>query len=151
MKFATLVSGLFILFHTSVFAQPVEAQELLESMWVKLTEPIKIYRAADAAFHAGYPMGQNLCIGGVSPDGIDANNLAHRTFKKNYVVARHRKRGICLFQVTYAYTNHARTPDDGKLREIKSDLNWLTVGQEHILPKPGVKKYPPLPVSLVYT
>lgn len=81
----------------------------------------------------------------------EANHLIPRTFKKNYVVAMHRKKGICLFQVTYAYTNHARTPDDGKLREIKPDVNWLTVGQEHILPKPGVKKYPPLAISLVYS
>lgn len=81
----------------------------------------------------------------------EANNLVLRTFKKNYVIAKHRKKGICLFQVTYAYTNHARPPDDGKLREINPDVNWLTVGQEHILPKPGVKKYPPLPINLVYT
>jgi hypothetical protein len=81
----------------------------------------------------------------------DANNLVLRTFKKNYVVARQRKKGICIFQVTYAYTNHARPPDDGKLREINPDVNWLTVGQEHILPKPGVKKYPPLPVNIIYS
>lgn len=82
----------------------------------------------------------------------ETHNLALQTFKKNYMVAREGKRkGICIFQVTYAYTNHARPPDDGKLREIKPDVNWLTVGQEHILPKPGVLKYPPLPVSLVYS
>jgi hypothetical protein len=79
------------------------------------------------------------------------NNMQPRTFKKNYVVAQHRKKGVCIFQVTYAYTNHARPPDDGKLREINPDVNWLTVGQEHILPKPGVTKYPPLPISLVYS
>ena len=71
--------------------------------------------------------------------------------KRNYVVARDGKFGICLFQVTYAFTNHARPPDDGKLREINPDLNWLTIGQEHIVPKPGVLKYPPLPVSMVYS
>ncbi len=81
----------------------------------------------------------------------EVNNLLPQTFKKNYVVAKLRKKGICIFQVTYTYTNHARPPDDGKLREINPDVNWLTVGQEHILPKPGVKKYPPLPIGLVYT
>jgi hypothetical protein len=81
----------------------------------------------------------------------DANNLLLRTFKNNYVVAKYRKKGICIFQVTYSYTNHARPPDDGKLREINPDVNWLTVGREHILPMPGVKKYPPLPVNLVYS
>jgi len=56
-----------------------QAQELLEAVWVKFTEPIKIYRAADAAFHAGYPMGQNLCVGGIGPDGLDATtDLSYR-------------------------------------------------------------------------
>jgi hypothetical protein len=79
------------------------------------------------------------------------HNLLFKTFKKNYVVAQEGRKGICIFQVTYSYTNHARPPDDGKLREINPDVNWLTVGQEHLLPKPGVTKYPPLPISLVYT
>ncbi len=79
------------------------------------------------------------------------NRLSYRAFMKNYGVVRKNKSVICIFQATYAYTNHARPPDDGKLREIKPDLNWLTVGAEHILPKPGVLKYPPLPQPLIYT
>ena len=85
-------------------------------------------------------------------EGIaEGNNLSPRTLIHNYVVARQRKSYLCIFQATYAYTNIARAPDDGKLRDIKPDLNWLTVGSEHILPKPGVKKYPPLPISLIYS
>ncbi len=80
-----------------------------------------------------------------------ANKMASRTFKQNYVVAKNGKKSICIFQVTYAYTTWSRPPDDGKLREINPDVNWLTVGQEHILPKPGVMKYPPLPANLIYT
>jgi formate C-acetyltransferase len=61
-----------------------KAQELLEACWVKFTEPIKVYCAADAAFHAGYPMGQNLCVGGVAPDGLDAvNDLTYRCLESH--------------------------------------------------------------------
>ncbi|MGD9306355.1 MAG: hypothetical protein PVF79_18940 [Desulfobacterales bacterium] len=81
----------------------------------------------------------------------ESNQMSLAAFRKNYVVARTKVDGICIFQVTYLNTYHARAPEDGKLRDIKSDLNWLTVGEEHILPKPGVKKYPPLPVNLIYT
>jgi formate C-acetyltransferase len=57
----------------------VKAQELLEAFWVKFTEPIKVQRAADAASHAGFPMGQNLSIGGVTKDGADGtNDLSYR-------------------------------------------------------------------------
>lgn len=83
---------------------------------------------------------------------IAANSrLKPQTFKKNYVVAKYRKKSICMFQTTYAYTNHARPPDDGKLRNIKPDLNWLSVSGQHILPKPGAWKYAPIPLNLIYT
>jgi len=81
----------------------------------------------------------------------EANNIAPRTFKKNYVVTRQKKDCLCVFQATYSYTNHARMPDDGKLREIKPDLNWLSVGGQHIIPKPGVWKYHPISINLIYT
>ena len=81
----------------------------------------------------------------------EAHNLLPRTFKKNYLVARERKAGICIFEATYGYTNPARPPDDGKLREIKPDLYWLSVGTQQILPKPGARKYPPLPVNVIYS
>jgi len=68
-----------------------------------------------------------------------------------HVVTREKKDNICIFQVTYAFTDHARPPDDGKLREIKSEMNWLTVGAEHLLPKPGEWRYPPIPLSVIYT
>jgi len=81
----------------------------------------------------------------------ETNNLTPRTFRKNYVVARDSKNCICIFKATYAYTNYARPPDDGKLREIKPDLYWQSVGGQHIEPKPGVWKHPPLPLNVIYT
>jgi formate C-acetyltransferase len=82
---------------------PEAAQELLEAVWVKLTEPIKLYRAADAAFHAGYPMGQNLCIGGVGPDGMDAtNDLSYRCLEAHS--------HMLLMQPNFTARLHLNTP-----------------------------------------
>ena len=81
----------------------------------------------------------------------EANQLLPRTFKNKYVVAREKDDGVVIFHATYSYTNQARPPDDGKLRDFKPDLNWLTVGGQHILPKPGVWKYPPIPLNVIYT
>ena len=80
-----------------------------------------------------------------------ANHIQPRTFNKNYVIGRKRKEGICIFQTSYSFTSHARPPDDGKLREIKPDLHWLTVGSQQIIPKPDVWKYPPLQLNVIYT
>ncbi len=86
----------------------------------------------------------------------EANDLALSTFTKNYVIAQKGSNGkkqesVCLFQATYAYTDQARPPDDGKLREINPDLNWLSVGSQHILPKPGNWKYPPIAMNVIYS
>jgi len=79
------------------------------------------------------------------------NKMEVQTFINNYGVARQGKSGIFIFQATYALTSHAKPPEDGKLREVKSDLYWLTVGGEHILPKPGSVHCPPLPINVIYS
>ena len=79
------------------------------------------------------------------------NRMVLRTFTKNYVIEHSRRHSVCIFQATYAFTDQARPPEDGRLREIKPDLYWLTVGAQHILPRPGVWKYPPLPLNLIYS
>ena len=79
------------------------------------------------------------------------HSIRPRTFRKNYVAIKKKATSICIFQATYAYTDHSRPPEDGKLRDLKPDLNWLSVGGQHIIPKPGVWKYPPLPLNLIYS
>ena len=81
---------------------------------------------------------------------VKSHNMELRTFNKNYAVAHGKNQTVCIFQAAYTLTNQARPPDDGKLREIKPDLNWLSVGTQSILPKPGVWKYPPLAINVIY-
>lgn len=81
------------------------AQELLEALWVKLTEPIKVYAAFDAAFHAGYPMGQNLCISGIGPGGLDAtNDMSYRCLEAHS--------HMLLMQPNFSARLHLRSPHD---------------------------------------
>lgn len=51
-----------------------EAQELLDCLWVKFSEPCLFQDALTAEFAAGYPMFQNVCVGGVDSTGKDAVN-----------------------------------------------------------------------------
>ncbi|KUO52698.1 MAG: pyruvate formate-lyase [Desulfitibacter sp. BRH_c19] len=53
---------------------PEEAQELLNCLWVKFSEPCLFQDAVTAEFAAGYPMFQNVCVGGVDDTGRDAVN-----------------------------------------------------------------------------
>lgn len=51
-----------------------EAQELLDCLWVKFSEPCLFQDAVTAKFSAGYPMFQNVCVGGIDKYGRDAVN-----------------------------------------------------------------------------
>jgi hypothetical protein len=85
-------------------------------------------------------------------DQIAAENSLNRsTFSKKYVVAKEGRSGVCIFQTVYSNTEHGLPPVDGKLRDIKPDLNWLTVSGQYLLPKPGILKYPPLPLNFIYS
>ncbi len=59
-----------------------EAQELLDCLWVKFSEPCLFQDAVTAEFAAGYPMFQNVCVGGVDDTGRDAvNDLSYMILK----------------------------------------------------------------------
>ncbi len=51
-----------------------EAQELLDCLWVKFSEPCLFQDAVTAQYSAGYPMFQNVCAGGVDSRGMNAVN-----------------------------------------------------------------------------
>ncbi len=50
------------------------AQELIECLWIKLSEINKIRPIGVTKTAGGYPMFQNLCVGGQDRDGKDATN-----------------------------------------------------------------------------
>ncbi len=79
------------------------------------------------------------------------NHLSLQNITENYIIAHEKKDGIAILQVTYSFTSHSRPPVDGKLREIKPDLNWLTVDKQYLCPNPGVTNYPFLPLNIIYS
>ncbi|MCD8350333.1 MAG: glycyl radical protein [Planctomycetaceae bacterium] len=48
--------------------------EMLQCLWLKITEIIKVRDDFDAQAFAGYPMWQNCAIAGMTPDGKDGTN-----------------------------------------------------------------------------
>jgi pyruvate formate-lyase/glycerol dehydratase family glycyl radical enzyme len=86
-----------------------EAQELLEAFWVKTNEPIKIWNNEGAKLFAGFPMTQNIVIGGVLPDGGDAiNELSYMCLDAEAHVRLH--------QPAFSVRLYSKTPDDFLLR-----------------------------------
>lgn len=50
------------------------AQELVDCIWIKLNDVNKTRDEVSAQAFAGYAVFQNLCVGGQTPDGLDATN-----------------------------------------------------------------------------
>lgn len=51
-----------------------EAQELIDCFWLKLNEIIKVWDKEATRVHPGFPMTQDVTIGGQTPEGYDATN-----------------------------------------------------------------------------
>ena len=81
---------------------------------------------------------------------INENNLKMKAFESDYVIDIIGDDFICLFQVFYQPTVYARPPEDGKLRELNPDYQWLTVARQHIIPKPTVIDARPLIFNTIY-
>ena len=77
--------------------------------------------------------------------------LTPANFRKNYIVAKKGKEGVALFRTTYAPTPHSLPPEDGKLRDLKSDHHWLSIEGQHLMPKPGRWKFQPIPYNVIYS
>ncbi len=87
----------------------------------------------------------------------DVERLAHEhqmsldTFCERYLVALCDSHGVGIFQVVYRNTPYSKTPDDGKLRELHPDYQWLTIHDQLLLPLPSQQEAYPLRYHTVYS
>ncbi len=84
-------------------------------------------------------------------DILKGTGISNKIFRKHYMIEAVDDCAVCMFQVAYNFTNPARLPDDGKLRDLKPDINWQTVDAQYIIPLPGDWKHPPIPLNTLYT
>jgi len=69
---------------------PAEGQELIEALWLKLSEWVWTISSNTAGFFAGYNQFQNLTVGGRTRDGFDATNeLSYMCLKATDNVRTH--------------------------------------------------------------
>ena len=69
-----------------------------------------------------------------------------KNFKKNYLLDNN----VAVFRVMYQHNEHSTPPADGKLREIQTDMNWLKVVHQAIIPLPSAKDAKPIPYNIIY-
>lgn len=86
-----------------------EIQELLDCLWIKFNEIIKVQDSESVRIHPGFPMTPNLTIGGQTPEGEDATN------ELSYLMLNSQEH-IRLTNPQFTVRFHKNTPEDFKLR-----------------------------------
>lgn len=82
-----------------------EAQELLDLLWIKFNELLKIRDEFTSLQSGGHPMYQNLVVGGQNSEGIDVTNeLSYMCMKA--------EANVRLPQPSFSIRYHANTPDE---------------------------------------
>lgn len=82
-----------------------QAQELLESLWLKFNEIVLLRSSSSARYFAGFPIGFNIAVGGQLSDGSDATNLL--TY-----MCLHAQADIGLTQPNLSVRVHAGSPQE---------------------------------------
>ena len=59
--------------------------------------------------------------------------------------------GVGLLHVSYRNSIYSKPPDDGKLRKLRPDYQWLSISDQLLIPLPGFLDTMPVPYSVVYT
>ena len=51
-----------------------DAQDLIDQLWIKFNQILSLWKAEDAKYFGGFPISQNLIVGGLDTGGRDATN-----------------------------------------------------------------------------
>ncbi|WP_337612900.1 formate C-acetyltransferase/glycerol dehydratase family glycyl radical enzyme [Agathobaculum sp.] len=88
-------------------------QEQLETLWIKFTEPVKLFCEADAVINVGQPTGQNVQAGGIDRTGADAtNDLSYRMLEAHI--------HLRLLQPNFTVRLHRSTPEPFLRRTVQA-------------------------------
>jgi hypothetical protein len=80
----------------------------------------------------------------------NSKKLNVKNFRKNYLIHVTDDYGVGIFHVFYKRNEHSIAPDDGKLRELHSDVQWLRVANQLLVPKPTSHDCRPINYSIIY-
>ncbi|HMK35615.1 MAG TPA: hypothetical protein VK463_11140 [Desulfomonilaceae bacterium] len=72
-------------------------------------------------------------------------------FIDTYLIDKTPGYGVGIFLVTYKHNEHSGQPQDGKVRELNPDYQWLNVDLQLLVPPPTSGDARPIHYSRVYT
>jgi hypothetical protein len=79
------------------------------------------------------------------------NNLPFETLLESYLIDMDDGHGVAILNVVYRNSSYSKPPDDGKLRRLWPDYQWLSVSDQLLLPLPSKTETFPLRYFTIYS
>jgi hypothetical protein len=121
--------------------------DFIGTVYVASSEARVLYRASEQGI-AKYTLLRvteqdirELCI---------LTKMKEKDFISSYLIDMTPTHGVGIFLVTYKHNEHSRPPQDGKLRELLADYQWLNVDLQLLVPPPSSGDARPIPLSRIY-
>jgi hypothetical protein len=131
-----------------VAAQFLKKMEFVSTVYVASTESRTLTRLSERGV-------SRYVLIKLSTDEVSRlaseNRMKFDNFVERFLIDVQDDFGVGVFQVVYRNTIHSKPPEDGKLRELRPDFQWLTVSDQLLVPLPGHNDIYPVPYSTIYT
>jgi len=79
------------------------------------------------------------------------HQISFDAFCDRYLVNLCDTHGVAILHVVYRNSSYSKPPEDGKLRKLQPDYQWLTIHDQLILPLPDQQDAYPLRYNTIYT
>ena len=127
--------------------QLLSAADFVSTVYVNSSESRALTRIAENGV-------SKFCLVKVPMEHIEmiesGKKFEVKNFRKNYLIHLTDDYGVGLFHVFYKHNEHSKPPVDGRLRELQSDVQWLRVANQLLLPKPSAHDCRPINYSSIY-
>lgn len=81
----------------------------------------------------------------------ESSGLGLDRFGERFLVDMDDDFGVGILHVSYRNSIYSKPPEDGKLRKLRPDYQWLSISDQLLIPLPGFPETGPVPYSVVYT
>lgn len=81
---------------------------------------------------------------------IKEQRLSFENFREHFLVDVQDDYGVGILQVVYSNSIYSKPPEDGKLRRLQPDYQWLNVRNQLLIPLDSPETYP-VPYRTIYT
>lgn len=130
-----------------VAAQFLKKMDFISTIYVASAEARSLVRISERGVSkyvlVKVPMSDILEI-------VDEQKISFDKFSELFLVDIQEDYGVGILQVVYSNSVYSKPPEDGKLRKLWPDYQWLNVSDQRLVPIDSHVIYP-VPYSTIYT